>query len=188
MRTPPLLASLLLAGAALAGQAQAADTRAGTLDIAFTNLPSTGLQGDADNSTLTYRLPAQAFITGLRWTVDVQAFDPSWLQELSLALTASNGEGVQFSPAPDQASAGSWQGQGSVDLLNSGLAFRLGGDGRLQLELYDAVDDLAGLADGRWRSATLQVAYTAAVPEPTSAALLLAGLLGVASLGARRRR
>ena len=188
MRMQSLAVRLLLAGAAMAalsGGARAADA---TFTIEFRNLYSTGLQGDADNTSLSYRLPSQAFITGLAWTVDVQAFDPSWLQELTLGLTASNGEGVQFSPATDVATAGSWQGQGRVNLVDSGLGFRLGNDGRLNLELYDAVDDLAGLPDGRWRSATLQVAYTAAVPEPASAALLLAGLLTVAANRRRHRR
>lgn len=184
MKLPHLAAALLLAGTALTSPAQAAD---GTLSIEFRNLYSTGLQGDADNTTLSYRLPAQAFITGLSWTVDVQAFDPSWLQELTLALTASSGEGVQLSPATDMATAGSWQGQGRVNLVDSGLGFHLGSDGRLNLELYDAVDDLAGLPDGRWRSASLQVAYTAAVPEPASIALLMAGL-GVVGLRQRRSR
>ncbi|MEK8053064.1 PEP-CTERM sorting domain-containing protein [Ideonella sp. DXS22W] len=187
MRMPHLLSTLLLAGATLAAGAGSAHAADGSYTIAFRNLPSTGLQGDADNTTLAFHLPSLAYITGLTWTVDVQAFDPSWLQELTLSLTATSGEGVQFSPAPNAAAAGSFQGQGRVDLVNSGLAFRLAADGRLNLEVYDAVDDLPGLADGRWRSATLQLAYTAAVPEPASVALLLAGI-GVVGLRHRRER
>jgi hypothetical protein len=38
------------------------------------------------------------------------------------------------------------------------------------------VNDLPG-ADGLWKSGLLQVSYTAPVPEPATAGLLLAGLL-----------
>ncbi|MBP6900776.1 MAG: PEP-CTERM sorting domain-containing protein [Burkholderiaceae bacterium] len=175
-----------LAGAGLG--AQAVEQAPGTLQLAFSNIYSVGLSGDSDNTTWTAWLPTGATITRLSWQVTVEAFDPSWLQELTLALTNSAGEGVQFSPALDIAESGSHQSSGQIDLVNSGLSFAVGSDRRLHLEWYDAWDDLDGLPDGRWTQASLQIGYTAPVPEPASAALLLAGLLGVAGAASRRRR
>jgi hypothetical protein len=147
-----------------------------TLRIEFGNLPSFDEAGSVDNVSLVYTLPSQSWITGLQWSVNLTALDPSWLSELTLDLTNSGGEGVQLSPGDGHNLAGTLQASGQLDLVNSGLGFRLKNDGRLVLSFYDAVNDLPG-ADGLWKSGLLQVSYTAPVPEPASAGLLLAGLL-----------
>jgi hypothetical protein len=157
-----------------------------TLKIEFSNLPSFDEKGSADNTSLVYTLAPQAYITGLRWSVNLSALDPSWLSELTLDLTSSSGEGVQLSPGDGSNVAGTLQASGQLDLVNSGLGFRLQDDGRLVLEFYDAVNDLPG-ADGRWASGQLQLTYTAPVPEPASAGLLMAGLLAVGAWRARGR-
>lgn len=160
-----------------------------TLVINFNNLYSTDVKGSADNTLLTYTLAPGAYLTGVSWVVQMTAFDPSWLSEMTLELTNSRGEGVQLSPAADLNAAGNLAVSGQTDLVNTGLAFRLGDDGQLQLELFDAVDDLAGQPDGRWSSGLLRFDYTAPapVPEPASAALLLAGLTGVLAVRRRQR-
>lgn len=188
MRTAPTLPAWALGLALMASLPSALAANAAattepplvdhTLVIEFSNQYSADVLGSAENTTLVYRVAPQAWITGLSWSVTATAFDPSWLSELTLNLSNSLGEGIQLSPADGVNSAGSLSTSGQLDLVNSGLGFRLRPDGRLTLEFYDAFDDLAGAPDGRWSSGLLQVHYlAAAVPEPASAGLLLAGLL-----------
>jgi hypothetical protein len=182
MRSPSSLAAVaaVTAGLALLAATPAAQAAQQTLKIEFSNLPSFDEAGSVDNVGLVYTLAPQAYITGLSWSVDIAAYDPSWLSELTLDLTSSSGEGVQLSPGDGSNVAGNMLASGQLDLVNNGLAFRLKNDGRLLLSFYDAVNDLPG-ADGRWNAGVLQVNYTAPVPEPASAGLLLAGLLATAT-------
>lgn len=186
MRNAPTGATLaaLAAGLVLLAAAPAVLAADQTLRIEFSNLPSVDEAGSADNAGLVYTLAPQAWITALSWSVNLAALDPSWLSELTLDLTNSGGEGVQLSPGDGHNLAGTLQASGQLDLVNSGLGFRLKNDGRLLLSFYDAVNDLPG-ADGRWTAGLLQVTYTAPVPEPASAGLLLSGLVAA---GAWRRR
>lgn len=183
MRSAIPLAAMA-AGLVLLAAAPAVLAAEQVLKVEFSNLPSTDVLGAADNTRLVYTLAPQAYITGLSWSVQLSAQAPSWLSELTLDLTNSSGEGVQLSPGDGSNLPGMLHASGQLDLVNSGLGFRLDDDGRLALAFYDAVDDLPG-ADGHWTSGLLRVTYTAPVPEPASAALLLAGLLAVA---ARHRR
>ena len=118
--------------------------------------------------------------------MQLTAYEPSWLSEMTLALTNSNGEGLLLLPAGDLQGAGSLATSGQIDLVNNGLAFRLRGDGALALEFYQRGGRSGGPSDGRWSSGQLHIAYIAPVPEPAAAALLLLGLIGVAALGRRR--
>lgn len=186
MRTPFPLAAVA-ASLVLLAAAPAALAANQTLNIEFANLPSFDEKGSAGNTGLVYTLAPQAYITGLTWSVNLTALDPSWLSELTLDLTSSSGEGVQLSPGDGSNLAGTLQASGRLELVNNGLGFRLKDDGRLVLEFYDAVNDLPG-ADGRWTSGLLQVTYTAPVPEPAGAGLLLAGLLALGAWRARGRR
>lgn len=185
MRTPFPRAAVAV-GLVMLAAAPAVLAANQTLHIEFSNLPSFDELGAADNTSLVYTLAPQAHITGLSWSVNLTALDPSWLSELTLDLTSSSGEGVQLSPGDGSNLAGTLQASGQLDLVNSGLSFRLKDDGRLMLEFYDAVNDLPS-ADGRWTSGLLQVTYTAPVPEPASAGLLLAGLLAVGTWRTRGR-
>lgn len=178
-----MLSALSLAAALAAPTAAQADT----FTFSFDNVPSQGESGSADNASFTFLLGANAFLTGFTWSVDVSAYDPSWLSELTLEFTNSSGEGVEFSPAPDTDAPGNHVTSGSVDLINTGLSFRLKQDGALHLDFYDAYDDMAG-PDGRWNTGTLTFQYTPAVPEPSMAVMMLAGLGACGFVAARRRR
>ncbi len=195
MRTPFAMASwalgLGLMAAAPAALAVTAPVLVDhTLVIEFSNQYSADVKGSDENTTLVYRLAPQAYITSLQWSAAVTAFDPSWLSEMTLDLTNSLGEGVQLSPAEGVSASGTHTASGQIDLVHSGLGFRLQPDGRLKLEFYESFDDQLGAPDGRWSSGLLQIHYmAAAVPEPASAGLLLAGLLaaGAWRTVARRR-
>lgn len=183
-RTAVALALALAAG--LGSTQAAAQTR--TLDISFSNLYSNAESGSDQNSAFTVQLVPQAYLRALSWTADLTAFEPSWLSEIALALTNSAGEGVLISPADGYNLAGHQAVSGSLDLVNNGLGFRLLADGQLQLSFVDTVDDLAGLPDGRWNSGTLHISFSAPVPEPAAAWMLMVGAAGLAGLGWRQRR
>lgn len=190
MRTLPTCLSTWLPALGLAAALAAAPltaVHAASFVVDFSNIDSVDERGAADNVTLGFTLGAGAFVTGFSWDVEVTAHAPSWLSELTLDFGNSSGEGVVFSPAGDVDAPGSFSSAGHLDLLNSGLAFRLRPDGRLLLEFHDWYDDAPGLADGRWNTGTLRFDYVAAVPEPASYAMFALGLLAVGAARLRRR-
>jgi hypothetical protein len=165
----------------------AAPAAAGSFVVDLRNVASQGEKDGADNTVLAFSLGAGAYVSGFSWDVDVTAFEPSWLSELTLNFGNSSGVGVSFAPLETDA-AGNATASGSLDLVNNGLAFTLKPDGKLQLEFHDSFDDIAGAADGRWNRASFSFEFTPAVPEPASFATLGLGLAAIAALGARRRR
>lgn len=177
------------AGAAIALALLAGAAHADTFTFDFENLYSVDEKGADGNVRLSFELGAGAFITGFSWDVDVTAFAPSFLSELTLDFTNTLGVGAEFSPAPEDYASGSWAGAGSVDLVNSGVSFYLQPDGMLHLEFHEFYDDEAGAPDGLWRSGSLGFDYVAApIPEPATYALWAAGLWAVAGWRGRRRR
>lgn len=178
----------LALGAIALGLAAALPASAASFTFSFDNIDSVGALDSEDNTTLGFNLGADSFITGMRYEVDVEAFTDSWLSELTLRVGGMSGEGFDFIPVPDVTESGRRMLTGSLDLLNQGLSFRLGSDGRLGLQFYDDFDDLAG-ADGKWHSGRLTFDYVAApVPEPATWATLFAGLGAVGLVAARRQR
>lgn len=175
-------------GALALGLAAALPAAAATFSFDFANVASQDEKGSDDNTRFEFNLGADSFITGVRWTVDVEAYAPSWLSELTLDITGKSGEGIALSPALAFEEPGRRTISGSFDLLNQGLAFRLGSDGKMKLEFYDDFNDLPG-ADGLWHSGRLSFDYVAApVPEPATWATLAAGLGAIGLTAARRRR
>jgi hypothetical protein len=137
---------------------------------------------------LTFNVGANATITSIDYSVNLTANSPSWLSELGLAFTDSDGfEGVVFNPGFGDEFDGTDTYAGSADLLDFGLSFNVGSDGILRLEFYEDYDDFAG-ADGVWNFGSITFGIEpefAAVPEPSTALLLGAGVMLI-GLGRRR--
>jgi hypothetical protein len=157
-----------------------------TIDVA--GIQSHGEIGDAGNTVLTFNVGANATITSIDYSVNLTANSPSWLSELGLAFTDSDGvEGVVFNPGFDDTFDGTATYSGSADLIDFGLSFNVGSDGILRLEFYEDFDDFAG-ADGIWNFGSITFGIDpepAAVPEPSTALLLGAGVM---LIGFGRRR
>ena len=156
-----------------------------TVDIA--GVESIGEIGDPGNTVLTFNVGANATVTSVDYSFNLTAIDPSWLSEIGLSFTDSDGiEGVVFNPGVGDTIPGTATYSGSADLVDFGLAFKVGADGILRLEFYEDYDDFGG-PDGIWNfgSITFGIEPAAAVPEPSTALLLGAG---IALIGYGRRR
>jgi hypothetical protein len=157
-----------------------------TIDVA--GVESYGEIGDPGNTVLTFNVGANATITSIAYSFNLTAISPSWLSEIGLAFTDSDGiEGVVFNPGVGDTFEGTDTYTGSADLIDFGLAFNVGSDGILRLEFYEDYDDFNGV-DGTWNFGSITFGIepeVVAVPEPSTALLLGAGIM---LIGYGRRR
>lgn len=164
---------------------------AGPLTFSFTDgFDSVGEFGDPSNTIVNLDVGANSRITSISYAVNVTAYDPSWLDELSFAFTNSKvTEGVILEPGLGDIVPGTTDYSGSIDLVLNGLDFTVGVDGILRLEFFEYFDDDDVFPDGRWNFGSITFGIEpfeepAPVPEPASALLVAAGLAAMAS---RRR-
>lgn len=158
-------------------------------DFDVTDILSMDEWGSPNNEVFALDVGAGSWITGVGWDVSLYADDPSWLSEMVVDATdSSQSVGVSLHPAVNDmfSGAGTYSSGGIVDLIGLGLDFHVGADGKLRLEFYEDYDDYPGEWDGIWESGTLSF-QVVAVPEPSSYALMILGLAGIAAVARRRR-
>lgn len=155
--------------------------------VNVTGIQSYDVEGTPGNAVIDLNLGALAQVTSISWNFDITAYDPSWLSEMQVSFTSSSGDGVVFTPSGTNDS-GSEHQEGSADLADLGLAFTVGADGKLHLEFSEVYKDLPGQADGQWDAGSFTIGYVSAVPEPSTYAMMMLGLLAVGAVARRRQR
>jgi len=176
---------------------------AAPLTVNVAGIQSHGEIGDSNNTVLNFNVGAGSTINAISYSLNLTAFSPSWLSEIGLSFTDSDGiEGVVFNPGFEDEAAGTATYSDSADLAALGLSFQVGADGILRLEFYEDYDDFDG-PDGQWNFGTITfdiAGYVPGgpdvppvdpgtpgeVPEPATALLMAAGL-GMIGYGRRRR-
>jgi hypothetical protein len=176
----------LIAAATLALSAPAAHAANGVIDVE--GVDSFFELGEG-NSVLYATMDPFAEVVAISWNVNVTAFEPSWLSELSFSATDLNlTAGVLVAIADSDEFSGTQSYTGRLDLRDQGLAFRVGDDGVVRVEFYEFFNDRDVTPDGRWNYGTLTFETAAPIPEPSSMLLMALGIAGLGTLAARRRR
>jgi len=181
-----------------------APAKAEIIDITLTviqDIPSIGELGDVNNVVALIDLTGLGVLPGSEligfgYEVELTAFDPSWLSELSLLVTDSGiNEGFAVAPgfADDNPGTGSYSSNGVIildDLGIPGVGSFVLPDGFVRLEFFEGFDDPGVDPDGAWLVDSVLTLRVNVVPEPSSVVLSLSGL-GVLALvrfrGARKR-
>lgn len=177
-------ALLLFAALAVGGGASAAEQ---FQVVNLTGVQSYDYEGEPGNTVIELNLGALSQITSIAWNFGMTAYSPSWLADMKISFTNSSGGGVYFTPS-DTEDSGSEHHSGSASLPALGLAFYVESDGILRLEFSETYKDLGtGVADGQYDSGTITVGYVSAVPEPSTYAMMLLGLLAVGAVARRRQ-
>lgn len=164
--------------------------RGGVVAVDGAGITTNGEQGDPANTVLFFDLGADAQVTGIGYNVDLTAFDPSFLSEITVSFSSSDATsaGVILTPGFDrpESGSGSFSSNGIIDLAASGLNFNVGDDGKLRVEFYEGVNDAGVSPDGMFNSGTFSVQYAAA-PE-CSTWVFVSGGLGALLIQQRRRK
>lgn len=158
--------------------------------VDVTGIESVGRLDDPENTVLAIDVGANSRITSLAFDVNLTAYTPSFLSEMSLVFETSKfSESVTLVPGPDDAFSGTGSYSDFFDLVALGLDFSVGVDGILRLEFFEeGFDDIPG-ADGIWNFGTLTFGVepaAAEVPEPSTTLLLGAGLAMLGYAGRHR--
>jgi hypothetical protein len=144
-------------------------------------------RGSASNIILDFYVGSRASITSLQWDINLTSYVGSYLSEMKVTFGDSVGNGITFTPGDGDDFDGTMDYAGFQDLGDLGYIFQLGIDGILRLEFHDGYKDLAfDEPEGMWNFGSLTFGV-AEVPEPPTHALILGGLLLLASTARRRR-
>ncbi|WBS00561.1 PEP-CTERM sorting domain-containing protein [Pseudoduganella sp. SL102] len=188
--------SLLISAAMIFSMAQAmsanTDTVSGQsiamqeLQVDVTGILNNDERGATSNVIRDFYVGAGASITSLEWNVNVTSYAGSYLSEMQVTFSDTSGYGVTFTPGDGDDFDGTTDYAGFQDLAEIGQVFAVGADGILRLEFHDGFKDLAfDEPEGVWNSGTLTFGI-APVPEPSTYAMVLGGLLVMS--GALKRR
>ncbi len=170
--------------------------RAEPIDVSIVltdDVVSSHLVGAPGNTVLDFDLTGAGVtpgseLLGLSWDVNIEAFDPSWLSDLSILFSSAAGspsDGFSLNVS-DMNQPGTEHSTSPLVLLKDyGLPNLVLGDGILRLEFFERQDDPQVDPDGVWRAgSTFRLRIL--VPEPSSALLFLGGLALVAGLARTR--
>jgi hypothetical protein len=148
----------------------------------FTNAEEEGF----GNIVRTYQLQPGALVDAVSYSTSQTAFAPSWLSEMTISFSNSDGDGVFLTPGVEDDAPGNGSYSGSANLSDFGLAFNVGADGLLRVEFFESFDDLAVDPDGLFVSGN--VTFSNVVPEPATYGMMALGLLAVGAAARRRAR
>jgi PEP-CTERM motif len=177
----------------LRGSVGGAPVVAGSLSDTVINvagITSIGEEGAPGNSVLTFNVGAGASVIGIGWDVNVSAFDPSWLSELTVGFGSSSVSELVLAVGAGDDGPGlnaAYTSEGVVDLVGLGFNFNVGADGVLRVEFFEGFDDASVSPDGIWNSGALTI-QVAAIPEPATYGMMALGLLAVGGLARRKTR
>jgi hypothetical protein len=174
----------LLAAAAVTAALAAPAVHAATFIVDVAGAQSIDLPGEAGNTVLTVDVGAHGLLTGVSWSVTLDALAPSTRHEMQVAFGPGSGlDMLAFAPGEGDAFSGAASYSGSIDL--AGLGLSVDADGVLRIEFSETYKDFGpGVVEGRWLSGTLTFDVSP-VPEPATPALWL---LGLGALGVKARR
>jgi hypothetical protein len=131
---------------------------------------------DPDNIVEFYNIGAFSEVVGVAFDIEVYADDPSYLSEAFIAFTDSAiTTGVFLTPGIGDDFPGTGTYSDSADLTALGLNFLVGADGLLRLEYAEGYDDFVDDWDGILNGTITFTYAAAAVPEPASWAMMIAG-------------
>jgi hypothetical protein len=183
-----VLAMLVITAASSFSVAQANPiSMQSTLQVDVAGALDNDERGAATNVIWDFHVGSLASITSLKWDVNITSNVGSYLSEMKLTFTDTVGNGVTFTPGDGDDFDGTADYAGFQDLGDLGKIFQVGEDGILRLEFHDGYKDLAfDEPEGRWNTGTLTFGVTQ-VPEPSTAAMTLGGLLVLAVVAGRRR-
>jgi hypothetical protein len=189
--------SAAIAACALCGTANAADL---TKTVTLTDVASNTYLSWEGNTIVEIDLGPRAHLNTMAWDVTLTADEGSFLNEAYMQLSDSREwNQMYFLPSfladPNGGyHAGTEHYPGSVDFrhLDTGAeqgdySFSVNADGILRLEFAENMDELPG-ADAIWNSATFTFGYSiAAVPEPSTYAMMVLGLGAIGAVARRRK-
>lgn len=132
--------------------------------VDLTDIDSWDDLDDADNVIIDVDISSTLKVVGVAWDVGIASVGESWLSDASVFLSNSDGtadpDAVILAPGFEVEAPGNqeFSSGGVVMLADEGLPeIEPNGDGIVQLQFFEAFDDVADAVDSEWRNAASPV-------------------------------